>query len=307
MLHLACNIDHRYVRHCAVTLASAFANNADLPITAHIVGRGLTAPDREALDKVARQWPDKHICYYVPAPDLLDGFTIRATHGRITLATYYRCFLAELLPADIDRVIYLDCDLLVLQPLEQLWETPLHGSWVGAVVDTGYNETERYRRLGYPQSDSYFNAGVLLIDLAAWRTEGMGQRCCDYYNSHLDTIVYNDQDVLNGLLHDKRREIEVKWNVQDGFYRRRHSLPPTWQADHAEALRHPAILHYTNRKPWDYDSQHPLRRLYFDYLDLTPWRGQRPWHNPLNWLKRTVKLLPFRLRLRKPRYIRLSD
>lgn len=307
MIHIACNIDHRYVRHCAVTMASAFASNPDTPITAHIVGRELTDDDRRALDTVASQWVDKHVCYYEPDEHLLDGFTIRATHGRITLATYYRCFLAELLPNELERVLYLDCDLLVLQSLEPLWKTPLGEAWAGVADDTGCNEPERYTRLSYPQADSYFNAGVLLINLDAWRRHGMGTMCCDYYNSHLDTIVYNDQDVLNGLLHDKSTPIDVKWNVQDGFYRRRNSLPPSWQTEHAEALRHPAILHYTNRKPWDYDSQHPLRRLYFNYLDLTPWRGERPWHNPLNLIKRAMRLLPFRLHLRKPRYINLSD
>lgn len=302
MIHIACNIDHRYVRYCAVTLASVFSHHPRNGVTAHIVARELTDNDRISLQTVAGQWGGK-LRFYTPDVHMLDGFTIRATHNRISLATYYRCFLSEMLPTDIGRVLYLDCDLLVLNRLDDLWNTPLNGAWVGAADDTGYCESERYTRLGYPERDSYFNAGVLLIDLEAWCKNDMSRLCYDYYNTHYDTIVFNDQDVLNGVLHDKRKAIDVKWNVQDGFFRCKNSLPPGWQEAHASALHDPAILHFTNRKPWEYDSQHPLRQLYFKYLDLTPWRGERPWHNPINIIKRTLRLLPFRLGIRKPRYI----
>lgn len=304
MIHIAFNIDHRYVRHCAVTLASVFSNNPQTAITAHIIGRGITSDDRKALEEVTRLGRGG-LRFYEPDAHLLDGFAIHATHGRITMATYYRCFLAEMLPADIDRVIYLDSDLLVLRPLQPLWEIPLNGAWVGAADDIGCNEAARYQRLSYPQQDSYFNSGVLLINLATWRSQGMGRHCCEYYNTHQYSIVFNDQDVLNGLLHDKRRRLDIAWNAQDGFYRHHNAMGEAWQDTHLETLRHPAILHFTNRKPWDYDSQHPLRRLYYQYLDLTPWRGRRPWHNPLNLVKRFVRLLPFRLHWREARYIRL--
>lgn len=302
MIHLACNIDHRYVRHCGVMLASALRHTTDAPVTLHVVGRGLTEGDRSDLEAIARP-AGARLRYYTPGARLLDGFTIRATHNRLSLTAYYRCFLSDLLPAEVERVIYLDCDLLVLQSLTPLWQVDLHGASVAAADDVGCREAERYERLGYPPADSYFNSGVLLIDLARWRAAGMGRRSINYYNSHSERIVYNDQDVLNGLLHDDKVKLDLKWNVQDGFYRRRCPFSCEWQAAHADMLRHPAILHYTNRKPWDYESQHPLRHLYFEYLDLTPWRGERPWHNPLNLIKRCVRLLPFRLRLRHPRYI----
>lgn len=304
MLHLAVNIDHRYVRYCAVTLVSAFKNNADEQFTVHIVGRGITEDDRRALAEVAQPY-NAVLRYYEPDAHLLDGFTIRATHSRITEATYYRCFLSELLPEDVDRVLYIDCDLLVLRPLRPFYDTELGDCLAAAVVDTGCEDRSRYERLDYPAEDSYFNAGVLLIDLAAWRREDMGKACAEYYRSHYESIVFNDQDILNGLLHDRKLFVGLQWNVQDGFFRRRDTLPAKWEAQRSEALHAPAILHFTNRKPWTYDSQHPLRRLYFEYLDLTPWRGRRPWHNPLNVLRRFVRLLPFRLGLRQPRYVKL--
>jgi len=290
------------VRYCAVTLVSLFINNANEEITVHIVGRGLTDRDRTALTQVAMPYKVT-LRYYEPDAHLLDGFTIRATHKRITEATYYRCFLSQLLPADIDRLLYLDCDLLVLGSVKDFYDTPLEGNLIVAVVDVGASDLSRYERLGYPVASSYFNAGVLLIDLQAWRHIDIATTCADYYHSHYDAIIYNDQDILNGVLHDRKLLVGLKWNVQEGFFRRCNDIPREWESQRSEALRHPVILHFTNRKPWSYDSQHPLRHLYYYYLDRTPWCGRRPWHNPLNVAKRFFRLLPFRLHLREKRYI----
>ena len=95
--------------------------------------------------------------------------------------------------------------------------------------------------------------------------------------------------------------------MQDAFYRRPAQLTTAWRDKYAEALLHPAILHYSNRKPWLYDSQHPLRRLYHDYLHLTPWHDAPAGHSASDAIRRFFRLLPFRLRLRRPKYVDLKE
>ena len=101
MIHIACNIDHNYVRHCAVTLVSLFENNPKETFTVHIIARELSETDRNILTALAGKYNNK-ACYYTPDAQMLEGFTIRATHNRLSLAAYYRCFLSALLPEDID-------------------------------------------------------------------------------------------------------------------------------------------------------------------------------------------------------------
>lgn len=305
MIHIACNIDHNYVRHCAVTLVSLFENNRKEEFTAHIVGRGLEDADRRDLRGLAARY-GQHILFHEPSEHLLDGFTIRATHGRLSTAAYYRCFLPDILPAEVDRVLYLDCDIVVRDSIAPLWDTPLDDrTAVAAVEDMGCGEAARYGVLHYPQEDSYFNSGVLLVNLTYWREHGVAQECMDYYRRYPERIIFNDQDLLNGVLHDRKRMVDVRWNVQDGFYR--VSADAAWRREHAAALRHPVVLHFTNRKPWNYDSQHPLRGEYFKYWDLTPWRDEKPWESLSARMKRFFRLLPFRVGLRKPKYIRLDS
>lgn len=306
MIHIAFNVDRRYVRHCAVTMASVLESNRSDGVTFHILARGLEPGDTGLLTRLCDE--RGAVCrFYTPDEKMLEGYRITKFRKRISIATYFRCLLSDLLPHDVDRVIYLDCDIVVLHDLTELWTTDLTGVGAAAVEDIGCHEAQRYEILCYPAAKSYFNAGVMVVNLDHWRAHNVPKLCMDYYRRFPERILYNDQDLLNSVLQDSKRMVDLRWNVQDGFYRYRRNLSAEWRGKFAEALRHPYILHYTNRKPWDYDSQHPLRQLYFDCLDLTPFKGERPWHNPLNVLRRFVRLLPFRLRLRKPKYLKLAD
>lgn len=306
MIHVTCNIDSNYVRHCAVTLVSLLTNNPDDKFTIHIIAGDLSPQQQAQLTQLCERYGSK-VCFYAPIPQLLEGFTIRKFSKRISMATYYRCILSEIIPDTVDRLLYLDCDIVVRGSIADFWNTDIEGVGVAAVEDVGCAEEERYRVLCYPMKYSYFNAGVLLINLKYWREHDLARECVRYFHEHPERILFNDQDLLNSLLYDKKVLVDLRWNVQDGFYRRPSALTQAWRDKFARVLREPVILHYTNRKPWEYDSQHPLREEYARYLDLTPWAGSRPWRSPGARLKRFFRLLPFRVGLRKPKYVDMNQ
>ncbi|HIZ01788.1 MAG TPA: glycosyltransferase family 8 protein [Candidatus Bacteroides merdipullorum] len=304
MIHIACNIDSHYVRHCAVMLVSLFENNRREEFCVHVIARGLSDGNREILTQLAAKYGSR-VLFYEPDLRLLEGFTIRKFSKRISMATYYRCILSALLPREVDRVLYLDCDIVVMGDIRPLWDTPLDGVGVAAVEDMGCREAARYEVLKYPMEDSYFNAGVLLVNLAYWREHDVPRACVDYYHRYPERILFNDQDLLNSVLRGHKRLVDLKWNVQDAFYRLSLQQDEAWRGRLDGVLQNPVILHFTNRKPWEYDSQHPLREVYFRYQDLTPWRGQRVLNNPLMRVRRFFRLLPFYVHLRRAKYVRL--
>lgn len=305
MIHIACNIDSNYVKHCAVTLVSIFENNRKEDFHIYIVNGGLSDAERNVLTELAGRYRHR-VSFYVPDEDMLKGFTIRKFSKRISIATYYRCILSDLLPDTIDRVLYLDCDIVVLGDLAPFYYTPLDNVGGAAVEDIGCREAGRYEILQYPMADSYFNAGVLLVNLAYWRQHDMAKACVDYYHRYPERILYNDQDLLNSLLHKDKVLVDLRYNVQDGFYRNPKVMDEAWKEKYADALKHPVILHYTNRKPWDYDSQHPLRKEYFRYLALTPWKDDIVLKKWPNRLKRFFRLFPFYVGLRKAKYVDMN-
>ena len=306
MIHISFNIDGNYVKHCAVTMVSLFENNKEEEFCVHLVATGLSETDEAQLTQIVSSYKNQ-IIFYTPDQKLLEGFSIRKFSKRITMATYYRCILADLLPKDIDKVIYMDCDIVIRGNIVPFWNTTLEGVGVAAVEDIGCNESSRYEILQYPQEESYFNAGVLLINLDYWRQHNMTQSCIDYYHKYPERILYNDQDLLNSILHKNKKMVDLCWNVQDGFYRNPKEMTPEWRKKFTEILKNPIILHYTNRKPWDYDSQHPLRMEYFKYLDKTPWKDERSLSKCSNRIKRFFRLLPFTLKLRRPKYVNLCN
>ncbi|MDR0961713.1 MAG: glycosyltransferase family 8 protein [Mediterranea sp.] len=306
MIHIACNIDANFTRHCAVTLVSLFHNNRESRFCVHIVTDYLPQGDRDILtDLAARTGNEVH--FYVPESDLLQGFSIRAAEGRISMAAYYRCMLSSILPSTLEKVLYMDCDIIVETSIAELWNTDITEYAVACVEDIGSNEAERYQRLCYDSKYKYFNSGVLLINLNYWRQHQVDRQCITYFHTYPERIRFNDQDLLNAVLYQHTLYIPLKWNMQDGFYRYGMDRKAPNPEAYRQELLHPAILHYTNKKPWHYDSMHPLRGEYFTYLDMTPWKGGRPLSSFTARLKRGFKMIPYLTGLRHPKYISLYE
>lgn len=306
MIHIACNIDANFMQHCAVTLVSLFENNKSADICVHIVAPSLSEENQQILRNLVASYGND-IRFYFPPEDLLSCFAIKKFGKRISMATYYRCMFSAILPDDVEKVLYWDCDIVVLGDISEFWNTDLSGCGAACIEDIGKDEDERYERLHYDRSYSYFNAGVLLINLDYWREHKVDKQCVEYFQTYPERILFNDQDLLNVVLHKDKVFVPLKWNMQDGFYRYGMDKKVADWNSFREELLHPVILHYTNKKPWNYDSMHPLRSEYYKYLDMTPWQGQRPLSSLKKRVQWCMKRLPYVFRFRKPKYMDLGE
>lgn len=141
---------------------------------------------------------------------------------RLPMVVFYRCLLASILPTDVQRVLYIDCDTLILSDLSPLWNAPLDDHPLAAVADEPVEINPAHaQRLQYEVSDNYFNGGVILFNLDYWRKHNLEETCRDFYQKYPERIRYNDQDLLNGLFHKSRILLPARWNVQSNFYRRK--------------------------------------------------------------------------------------
>jgi len=142
-----------------------------------------------------------------------------------------------------------------------LWNTDLRGGIIAAVQDAVIPRVSspmglrRFRELGCRPEEPYFNAGVLVVDLQAWRSQEVGQRAIEYLGRYSRSINLADQDALNAVLHDRWTQLEDRWNVLGGLAGRRHLEPKGIPyARMAAAARDPAIIHFAGHlKPWLYD------------------------------------------------------
>lgn len=303
-MHVTVNIDSNYVKYCTVMLTSLFENNGGENFHIHIIGPHLTGDERHKLQGVVEGKYGQACSFYSPDDKLLNMCRMDPS-CYISIATYYRVFLDRILPANIDKVIYLDCDIIVNGSIKKLWEQDISGVSVGAVFDMSCGVASYYERLHYAPEHGYFNAGVLLINLDNLRKDNFSARASDFLEQHAPELAFYDQDLLNALLHTDKKMLPLRWNVQHGFLRRNRASRMTSESlrDIESEINETVIVHYTgSKKPWQYKSQHPWRKLYFKYLDMTEYRGERP-NAPASYrmLSGINKLLEL-LRLRKRRY-----
>ena len=277
-----------FLQHAAVCLASLLENNPDLFFNIVIVAQPTESLDEEKLRRSLKQFSNHSLTfqYFALPADLLLPLNPLAHY---TIDTYTRLWVSEFFPPDVDRVLYLDVDTVVLGSISALWTTELEGALMGAVDIPGADRG--VTRLGMRAEDGYFNAGVLVIDLAQWRASHAENIIINYIRNNPDRVLY-DQDALNACFHGSTKRLDYKWNVIRPFYRD----PPVLPLKRAEldAIRREArIIHFNGgSKPWSYFCDHPRRTEYHRYLLMTEWRDYVPPDRTLlNRLRKTISAI----------------
>lgn len=258
--HLACSCDGAYLPHLATMLRTLADHNDAAKITVHFLS---AVTDDHALEK---------FCRYVRKL----GFTINSItvdralfkdyplHGHVTEASYYRLALPDVLPTEIERVLFLDCDMCINGDLSYLWDLDLKGHLIAAVESPDDPEGDR-QRLRLSREDLYFNAGMMVMDLQKLRLFGLLRQANHFLEYHRDRIRWWDQDVLNGLLHDHTLPLGCEWNY----------LPMHDNQDPTENVR---VVHFSGggwRKPWHYNCTNEYKSLYLQARARTPYRRYR--------------------------------
>ena len=208
---------------------------------------------------------------------MIENCHMLAFERSIVASHQLQLYLAELLPQELDKVLYLDGDLIVRHSLLPLRNTDLDEKAIAAISDASSGLIEIYNRLKYPFDLGYFNAGVLLVNLKYWREHQVLREFESYMERHEDSIKYHDQDVLNAVLCKQKILMPIKYNLQRGFLLMKKNYD-YWKAEReiAEALADPCIVHYTNKfKPWKIyqENPHPFNSTWDKYQNMTKWKG----------------------------------
>ena len=301
-INILCSIDAVYDRHLLTMLASLFENNTDESFRIFLVGQKLDNNQVDTITAFVNKYGNELI--YIEADErLLEGLP-EFKFDFISIIAYIRCFMTEYLPIDIHKIIYLDCDLLVLRPIRPLWETNVDDVAV-AVVEDMWAMQGAGERLGYDDSVySYFNSGVLLVNLDYWRSYKVTDQVSDFLDENREKLLFADQDILNGIFYDKKKWLSPQYNMQDGFYRRRRrKMSLQLQKTVDQYLASPVILHYTgSHKPWQFKCYHPLKNEYTKYRKMIPYAVEKPDFVFKDWLEMKVNGILYALHLLKRKY-----
>lgn len=275
--------DGGFRKQLAVTIAgiSHFGNDVEHRVFVLHDGYGL-----ELRRQVAQSAGPRMTLEWIDATSGVLGNAILPDY--LPTATLYRLRITDLLPRDVDRVLFLDTDVVVRNSLAELWATDLGDTALAAVRDAVYPWAGSpgcldWRSLAIAPDMPYFNAGVMIIPLGRWRDSDLGGRALDLMSDHV--FRYGDQCALNTAARGEWLALAPHWNVQSGHLQ---AASPAWICESVTDMkrleRDPSIVHFTwffgRRKPWEPRSNAPHRDLWFDALDHTAWAGWRPDDTP---------------------------
>lgn len=270
----------RFVDKVAAGICSVFENNREVrDLTVYIIGQNISEKNQAGFRKMEKRY-NRRICL-IPLGDLSGYFDFEFDTLGWDPVILARLLLDQLLPEDVDRILYLDGDTINIRGLEKLWETDLEGCAVGACIEATIDR-KRKAQLGM-QDAPYINSGVLLFDLVKWRDGQYGKKIIEYYKECQGKLFAADQDIINVVLQNKIYYLPPKYNFYNiyWFYPYRFLkklMGSAYYYDREtfdESLKHPVIIHYLGEeRPWRKGNTHKFRRYYEKYHSRTPWKNE---------------------------------
>lgn len=255
-LHIVLTFDDNFWAPAYATMRSICVfTKRKTDLVFHLCHRTISAEHRADLKKIETEFGARLVFYDLDHSELFSDIARRMpVNKRLSNIVYARLVIDRLIEPGVERVLYLDCDMLVRAPIEQLLEIDMQGYPIAAVRDTigafitGGRDLANNGKI-FDIADLYFNAGLVLIDVAKWREAKLLDRLEALLADGTMAKVYYDQDFLNLMFVNNWLRLPPSWNTID--------------ARHTHEGLDPNLLHYTGEsKPWHLYSNVAFRRLY---------------------------------------------
>ena len=274
--YIACSIDLNYYNHLFVMLTSLFLTNKKYNFYVFII--------HNFNDEIHIQKIHEFFILSKNSFELikLDDTLIKEdaiVSGHISLSAYYRIYLPKILPLHINKVLYVDVDIVVKKDLGILWEKSIDNQSHFAVEDKGFSDLYKQNIL-MENNSMYFNSGILFINLNYWRENNIFEKCIIFLKNYKNRIQLHDQDVLNSILCNQWKELPYAYNAQESIFRK--DLPLYRNKNYLNAYFNPIIIHYTgggHSKPWYKECRHDLKNEYAFY-----YYKSKMFNNPI-WIR----------------------
>ena len=269
--------DGNFEKPCGVSLFSVLENNKDMEMEIYVLENGIS---EEARNRYA-DWTSR--IHFIDIRDFMDRTDAFDDANGFRPIVYARLLLTQYLPDSIDKVLYLDGDTIVNGSLKALAKMQLSEDIWAAAVPEAYMPTKIMQRsIGFSKGDIYYNAGVMLINVRAWRENNLTERFIRYLIANKDRIRFNDQDILNACCKGHVQMLQPTYNMNPNlpwfpvWFVERHlvwgRLLPGKEA-YRRMLENPVIVHYMgDERPWIVGNHNYYGKLWERYAEACGWK-----------------------------------
>lgn len=253
-MHILVSCDENYLPPLKTMLYSLYQQHRDQAIQVHLIHSDIAEELTEDLREYLKVMSEGYIeLKQYPVGERFESAFVNRYYS---IEMYYYLLAGDVLPDEIDRVIYIDPDCLVINPLNAFYNMDLVDHMMAAAQHSALPSAEinyvRLKTFADTEIESYFNAGFILMDLQAMRERTSAEAIFEYIqDAHLGALVLPDQDVLNVLYHDDILLIdEHEYNYDPRFYTLYLARDNSWSIE--RILRETKVIHYCGKhKPWN--------------------------------------------------------
>ncbi len=258
-MNVLVTINKKYLTQLKTMINSLVSNNGN-NINLYVVANDIESNELE--DAFKKYNININLIKY--KDDILDN---APTSNRYPSVIYYRLLAPKYLPNNLERILYLDPDIIVLKDLSELYTTDFEDMYfVGSSnVRNGLRKFNEIKNRA-PKDSPYLNTGVLLLNLKELRNVISSEKIYDYISKYKRCLCLPDQDILQGLYGDRVKLVSnIKYNLSDraiNLYNMRHDdkIDNKWVEENC------SIIHYYGRnKPWKDKYKGILKQYYIKY------------------------------------------
>lgn len=274
--------DDNYAEIMGISILSLLETNPEA-IDIYILEHRISDKNKQRINAVCTSY-HRNIPTWIPTINIKERVHSQVSLDRGSISQYSRLFIAESLPHYVNRVLYLDCDILIQKSLQDLWQMDMKGKTVAALSEPF---SRLYRaNLNLMPDDPMFNSGVMLVDLKRWRKLEIQKQVLDYIISKNGQVQHGDQGALNAVLALDTLYISPKYNALTNFYDLSYDEMMNYRkpvgfynkAHVEQAANDPVIVHFTtsflSKHPWERECEHPYCKQWLDYKKRSPWQNE---------------------------------
>lgn len=291
--------DENFAPLVGISVTSLFENNPAerIALSVYILTTNMSDTNKSLFADLAEQY---HQCISIinVGGELKKIEQLNLAKYRGSAMTNLRLWFDKFVPNSIGRILYVDADTIICDSIEELVDYDMQGKMLGMVYDA-YGKIIADKE---HKGDSYYNAGIILIDCEKWRKGLWRKKIISYINRNGAPFAHPDQDIYNILCRDEIVRLPIRYNYQPihQMYSDKLVCRLLNKFDYyspqeiSEGRKKPAILHMVRvfgRNPWHKDNTHPFDSLYKRYKKISPWNNRVDDEMEIGWVIRIEIML----------------
>ncbi len=275
--------DDNYAEIMGVSILSLLENNRHLgDIHFYIVEDKISQDNIRKLENMIRSYNRDVV--FLKKPNIRGKLGVELKTLRWSDSAYSRLFLKELFGQhhQVDKLLYLDCDTLIVSSLQELWETDINYYLGAACLECMSNLHKRI--IGAKKTDNYINTGMLLLNVKKWIENDIETVVSEFIKKYNGKTEYVDQGVINGTVSNQFKLVSPRYNLTTLAYDFTYEEMQIYRKpqfgyakeEWEDAVKSPVVVHFTTSflsvRPWFEGSNHPYAGEWEKFYQESLWK-----------------------------------